>query len=201
AQGERTEAVRERDAAHRNLYVSQINLVERSWEEATLGPALDILESWRWNATGEDLRGFEWYYLWRLYHSDRLTLRGHSAAVRCLRFTPDGKRLATCGDDRVARIWDSATGRQLRTLQGSTDAIFCLAVSPDGARLATGSKDGSLAVWDLATGNRLRLLRRHTRSVNAVAYSPDGTRIVSVSDDRSLILWDARSGELLRRID
>jgi WD40 repeat protein/serine/threonine protein kinase len=201
AQRERAEAVRERDEAHRNLYVSQINLVERSWAEATLGPALDVLDSWRWNATGEDVRGFEWYYLWRLYHSDRLTLRGHSAAVRCVRFTPDGKQLATCGDDQVARIWDTATGRELRTLRGPTGAVFCLAVSPDGARLVTGNKDGSLAVWDLGTGNRLRLLRRHTRSVNSVAYSPDGTRIVSVSDDKSLILWDPRSGESLRRID
>jgi WD40 repeat protein/serine/threonine protein kinase len=200
ARRERIAAFKQRDEARRNLYVSQMNLVQRSWEEATLGPASGMLEHWQPADRGEDFRGFEWYYLWRLYHSDRLTLRGHSAPVRCVAYARDGKYLATGGDDQTVKIWDRATGRELMTLHGHTGAVFCLAFSPDGNRLVTGGRDRTLRAWDLKIGREIHVLNRHTKGINGVVYSPDGTRIVSASDDKSLVVWDALSGQVIRQI-
>ena len=200
ARRERIAAFKQRDEARRNLYVSQMNLVQRSWEEATLGPASGMLDYWQPTDRSEDFRGFEWYYLWRLYHSDRLTLRGHSAPVRCVAYTRDGKFLATAGDDQTAKVWDPVTGGELMTLQGHSGAIFCLAFSPDADRLVTGGRDYSVRVWDVKSGREIFALKRHTKGVNSVAYSPDGARIASASDDKSLVVWDALSGRVVRQI-
>src|SRR2546427_3907116 len=88
----------------------------------------------------EDLRGFEWYYLWRLCHRDLFTLQ-HADLVNTVAFSPDGKRLASGSADGIVKLWDAATGQELLTLKGHTDIVFSVAFSPDGKRLASGSLD------------------------------------------------------------
>src|SRR5262249_498945 len=52
-----------------------------------------------------------------------LTLRGHTGAVWCVQYSPDGTRLATASNDRTAAIWDAATGKKLLTLRGHSEAV------------------------------------------------------------------------------
>jgi WD40 repeat protein len=63
-------------------------------------------------------------------------------------FSPDGRLLATVGRDTTARVWDSATGQQLRTLTGHDAEVEGVAFSPDGRLLATASDDRTARVWD-----------------------------------------------------
>jgi len=131
---------------------------------------------------------------------------GHSLAVDAVTFSPDGKLLASAGHDDAIKLWDAATGTELRTLKGHGTFLFSLAsgfknsvvFSPDSRTLATGSQDYTLKLWDVATGG-LRLLKGHKGYVNAVAFSHDGKTLASVGDT-TIRLWDFATGAHLRTI-
>jgi WD40 repeat protein/serine/threonine protein kinase len=75
-------------------------------------------------------------------------LKGHSALVRMVAFSPDGQRLAGGGIDKTVKIWDLTTGQEILTLKGNTDMITCVHFLSDGCRLMSVAMDGTVRVWD-----------------------------------------------------
>jgi WD40 repeat protein len=119
------------------------------------------------------------------------------SAISAIAFSPDGRRLAgAIIEDTTARIWDTATGRQLCELQGHTANVTHLAFSPDGKRLATASEDNTVKVWNPDMGRELITLVGHLDGVASVAFSPDGGRLVSASYDNTVRVWESASGLL-----
>src|SRR5262249_33091484 len=112
-----------------------------------------------------------------------------------------GRRLASGGEDKKVRVWDTTTGREVLSLPGHTDRCECLAFSPDGHRLASASFDGTIRIWD---GTPLRADERqetptfeHGGEVRSVAFSPDasgGLRIASGASFEGVVkVWDAQT--------
>jgi WD40 repeat protein len=93
---------------------------------------------------------------------------GHTRSVSSVALSRDGKGLFTASHDTTAKLWEVATGREVRTFHGHGNYVTSLAVSADGKWLATGSWDGTARLWDVATGRTLRIFRAHAAKLTGL---------------------------------
>ncbi|HBI45705.1 MAG TPA: hypothetical protein DDY78_23055, partial [Planctomycetales bacterium] len=130
------------------------------------------------------------------------TIAAHKDVILDVAFSPDGKALATCGYDRLIKLWNTETGQLLRELKDHSDAVYAVTFSPDGALLASGSADRAVKVWQVADGKRLYTLSDSTDWVYSVAWSPDGRRLAAGGVDKSLRVWEvsAQGGRLVNSV-
>jgi WD40 repeat protein len=77
------------------------------------------------------------------------TLRGHRDWIVGVKFSPDGKTLASAGYEGAANLWDAQTGELKRTYDGQAGKVHSVAFSPDGKTLASGHDDGTIKLWDV----------------------------------------------------
>ena len=96
-------------------------------------------------------------------------LKGHTDAVLCVAYAPDGKTLATGAMDGTVRLWDAATGKEKAVLRGHRKSVYAVAFSLNGKLLASGGGGMALRLWDAATGKRLAILKGHTAVVKCLA--------------------------------
>lgn len=119
----------------------------------------------------------------------------HESVVCCVRFSADGKYVAT-GCNRSAQIYDVSTGEKLCVLQDeSIDIngdlyIRSVCFSPDGKYLATGAEDKLIRVWDINTRTIRNTFAGHEQDIYSLDFARDGRTIASGSGDRTVRLWD-----------
>jgi len=131
------------------------------------------------------------------YKPELVVQSGHKGRILSMAFSPDGKMLASAGDDEGIKLWDVETGKELMTFYGHKQGVNCVAFSPDGKKIASASNDFTVKLWDVMTGRELVPEMNHINIVNTVAFSPDGKTIVSGGNDEALSLWNAETGKFL----
>src|SRR5262249_15634831 len=130
-----------------------------------------------------------------------------------LAFAPDGKALATQDLTGAVRLWDTATGKELRRitqskvdfpgpLKGGQQTIRGLGFtfSPDGKLLAARGPDRAIRLWETATAKEVRKLAADPEDACPIAFSRDG-RTLATCSDQLIRLWDVASGKVVARLE
>jgi WD40 repeat protein len=165
-------------------YVSALACVQRDGKQLVISGSYDRQLVWWDAATGQVARAQQ----------------AHDGWVRDLVVTPDGTRLLSAGDDMLVKVWETDTGKLLRTLeghatrtpQGHVTALYAVAVSPDGKVIASGDRVGEVRLWETDTGKLLQKFqvpilytydpvqrKRSIGGIRTLAFSPDGKRLAA----------------------
>jgi len=131
---------------------------------------------------------------------------GHTASVRTVAYSPDCRFVLSATGypttDETIRLWDVATGKQVRTFDAHEHgSVFSVAFSPDGRRILSAGGDPVVRLWDVDTGKVVCKFEGHTAYVYAVAFSSNGRQVLSGSEDGTARLWDADSGKQVRMFE
>ncbi|CBN55837.1 MULTISPECIES: eIF2A-related protein [Kamptonema] len=124
-------------------------------------------------------------------------LEGHGDRVQAVKYSPDGKTIATASSDKTIKLW-SADGRLLQTLTGNERSVNDLSFSPDGKLLAAASSDGIVKLWNI-DGKLIKTFTGDSEKVNSISFSPDGKMLATASDDKTIKLWNL-DGSLIKTL-
>jgi WD40 repeat protein/tRNA A-37 threonylcarbamoyl transferase component Bud32 len=223
AKAEKERARKNEFAALQHLYFRRIRQAYSAWKDGQVAHVLkllDMLQPDRMN--GHDVRGFEWFYLNRVCHSDLRTLSGHNYPVLSVAFSPNGQYIASAGGGKYTprdpdrkrgfkefiaewsgpplgevRIWDVATAREVFRLKSHHKRVTCVTFSPDGKYLASAGEN--VKVWDVTSGKLVTTLLGQI----CAAFSPNGKLLATAlqgpaKKNIQLTVWDWATGKKLQ---
>ncbi len=132
---------------------------------------------------------------------------GHSERITQIEYTPDGKYIVSAGDDKILKIWDAVTGRELRTLSGHTSESIHFAILPGLKSIISGGLENRLYIWDFESGILLRTidLRPNSSCVYDISVSPDGQfAAVAIyaqdTEDNRIEIYHIQTGTMTRSL-
>lgn len=177
------------------LYDSDINLAQRAQERGDMKQLKEFLNNHV--ATNQtDLRGFEWFYYWRLANY-KPEILGAVDDVGLIEISHDGKVLAAVSNSSNGqlKIWQLDGPHGSVEIRAHRDRITGLAISWDGTTVATASADATIKIWDIRTRDLklIKTLRNDRVGVGSVVFSRDGKKLVSEAYNNTVRLWDLES--------
>ena len=176
------------------LYLSDIKRAEGALHDDDLLRLTEILGRFR-SAEYDELRGPEWGYLWNHAHSKFEPLQPHPRGSYQVRYSGDGKMLASCGADGKVYIYqaDAADPHvEIDTGQGEVNGI---AFDKQCRRIATVGDDGTVRVWDVETKEETLTIDAHDDLAFGVQFAADGQQLVSCGREANIRIWDVATGE------
>jgi WD40 repeat protein/serine/threonine protein kinase len=159
-------------------YINRVNRAYGEVQKDNIALAEDLL-----HGCPAERRGWEWHYVKRLCHPERLSAEVPARSISAIAFSPDGHRIATgSGGNFLAptrhstvALWDRETGQPRLPSPATSNVVWSLAFSPDGSRLAVGGASPQVEVREANSGDVL--WAKHEPKLPqamSVAFSPDG---------------------------
>ena len=115
---------------------------------------------------------------------------GHYAAVTSVAYSPDGKFAATGSADKTIKLWESSTGREIRSYLGNEGNVRYLVFGPLGKHLASIDQNYSLKIWDIPTSELVQEISLEGNRILSAAFMPDGESIVIGTEEQHAFRWD-----------
>lgn len=179
-------------------YASDMNVAQQAWEEGGVGQTLELLQAHMPKPGKDDLRDFEWRYLWTQCHRARAILPAHQGILFSVAVSPDGGLMASGGENGTIRLWDTATMKQVgKPLVGHTSYVLCVTFSSDGKILASASEDMTVCLWDVKRRKRIGVLTGCRKRICSAAFSPNNRMLAASSADSSARIWDVKTLKLM----
>jgi WD40 repeat protein/formylglycine-generating enzyme required for sulfatase activity len=122
-------------------------------------------------------------------------LKGHTADLTNVAFSPDKTLLATAGSDKLVKLWRVSDGGLVRTFSSATGVVNALDFSPDGTRLAFAGADFTVRLYNVSDGSLVRSWADGTNVINGLRFSPDGTRLATTAANPKV--WKVSDGSLV----
>jgi len=137
------------------------------------------------------------------YWREARRITAHNDSVSSLTFTPDGGRLASGSYDKTLRLWETPSGRLLRSFDAHTHPVSSVSLSADGALMGSGSQEPMVRVWQASDGNLLLgpiELGKLGETCARVALSPDGSLLTASVDQGLLRIFSIGDGRPIRTL-
>jgi hypothetical protein len=115
-----------------------------------------------------------------------------------VKFSPNGKFLATGGYGTSATLWSVETGERLMDVDAGPEGGLTPVFSPDSSILAVGNRNAATRLFDVASGRLLNELP--LRSSHELTFDHSGKRLAVVYVDGSLAVWNVATGKLIKRV-
>ncbi|MDF1664116.1 MAG: hypothetical protein P1V97_20275, partial [Planctomycetota bacterium] len=136
--------------------------------------------------------------IWNLRQRSLIrSFTGHRGAILKVSFSPNGRQLYSCAEDRNLKIWNIADGRLVQSLHSDTRAFTDFSICEQG-RVVLCADAEKIYLWDRQSAqSELRSFEGHSQGISSVDLSSDGHLILTASLDKGVRLWDTATGKSL----
>jgi WD40 repeat protein len=128
-------------------------------------------------------------------YSPDLSIKGISGTVNAIKFNPNGRNLASGGDDKILHLWDIKTATKIGDFQGEKQPIKAITFIKNGDYLVTGNSKGLIEIWDRATQKISQSFLGHNQAINALVWDQEG-KLLTASADKTVKRWDLETGTI-----
>ncbi|WP_442505480.1 protein kinase domain-containing protein [Novipirellula sp. SH528] len=193
-------AVKAQDEANIAFAKSSVLLAQARWSSNRTTEAMHVL-----NSVPQSHRNIEWHLTKSQFDADGVHCVGHTSGVVDVDISPDGTRVASCGNDKTIRIFDIENGEQLGVISEHHDVVTAVSFI-DGNQLVSASKDGSIRIWDASTLRQTKVLYDSSMGYDEsnlafvdMDVSGNLKTVAALAADGSIFAWSDFSGKPLVR--
>lgn len=113
----------------------------------------------------------------------------HDDTIFALDFKRDGTQIVTAGGDKLIKIWDVASRKEVARFEGHSAQVLSVAFNPEATQLISGGADRELNLWDVLTGEKINTLGTHAAAVSAVTWPGDGKAIIAATSSGGVLAY------------